>query len=231
MVAFLYDFRKGHCEYFAGAMTLLCQSLHIQRMVVGFKCDDFNPLGGYYTVRQSHAHAWVEVLTTEGWKSFDPTSGIDDDSTARADSLKQRIGDSLDYLEYTWANSVIGYDHDNRENLINKVEAGMTNAAINVSTQGAMDRLAGKSAVYLIGSTTFRIRCRLSDRWWRMMVVAMLTAVIVFLLERWKIRRRVSHIGLQALSTEEQIRLARQLRFYDDLCNCSIASRFIAPGI
>src|SRR5690606_30027718 len=24
IVAFLYDYRRGHCEYFAGAMTLLC---------------------------------------------------------------------------------------------------------------------------------------------------------------------------------------------------------------
>ena len=45
MVAFLYRFKRGHCEYFAGAMTLMCQSLGIPaRMVIGFKCDEFNPL-------------------------------------------------------------------------------------------------------------------------------------------------------------------------------------------
>ena len=37
MVAFLYDLKRRHCEYFAGAMTLMCQSLHLNaRMVVGF---------------------------------------------------------------------------------------------------------------------------------------------------------------------------------------------------
>ena len=62
MVAFLYDFKKGHCEYFAGAMTLLCQSLGMDaRYVAGFKVDDYNDFGHFYTVRQSHAHAWVEV--------------------------------------------------------------------------------------------------------------------------------------------------------------------------
>jgi len=62
LTAFLTDFKRGHCEYFAGAMTLMCQSLGMQaRVVVGFKCDEFNALTGSYVVRQSHAHAWVEV--------------------------------------------------------------------------------------------------------------------------------------------------------------------------
>jgi transglutaminase-like putative cysteine protease len=75
LVAFLYDLKRGHCEYFAGAMTLLCQSLGMDaRMVVGFKCDEYNDIGHYYTVRQSHAHAWVEVRTPTGWKTYDPTS-------------------------------------------------------------------------------------------------------------------------------------------------------------
>ena len=61
-------------------MTLLCQSLGLQaRMVVGFHCDPDSFINGYYLVQQSHAHAWVEVLTTDGksyqWKTFDPTSG------------------------------------------------------------------------------------------------------------------------------------------------------------
>src|SRR5262249_11289561 len=39
MAAFLTDFKKGHCEYFAGAMTLMCQSLKIPaRFIVGFRC-------------------------------------------------------------------------------------------------------------------------------------------------------------------------------------------------
>ena len=60
LVAFLYDFKKGHCEYFAGALwTLLCQSLGLEaRMVVGFHCEGDAFVGGYYQVQQSHAHAW-----------------------------------------------------------------------------------------------------------------------------------------------------------------------------
>lgn len=39
LAAFLTDFKRGHCEYFAGAMTLMCQSLNIPaHLVVGFRC-------------------------------------------------------------------------------------------------------------------------------------------------------------------------------------------------
>ena len=48
MVAFLTDFKRGNCEYFAGAMALMCQSLSIPaRVVIGFRCDDYNSVGGY----------------------------------------------------------------------------------------------------------------------------------------------------------------------------------------
>jgi transglutaminase-like putative cysteine protease len=47
MVAFLYDLKRGHCEYFAGAMALMCQSLGMQaRVVNGFKCDEYNATPG-----------------------------------------------------------------------------------------------------------------------------------------------------------------------------------------
>ena len=53
---------QGHCEYFATALTLMLRSQEIPaRMVVGFKCDEWNPVGGYYQVRQLHAHTWVEA--------------------------------------------------------------------------------------------------------------------------------------------------------------------------
>ena len=40
---------------------------------IGFKCDEFNNLTNSYIVRQSHAHAWVEVLNDKReWITFDP---------------------------------------------------------------------------------------------------------------------------------------------------------------
>ncbi|MDB5295885.1 MAG: hypothetical protein JWO31_1868, partial [Phycisphaerales bacterium] len=67
------DGRRGHCEYFAGAMALLCQDLGLTaRVAVGFKCDNYNTFKEQFEVTQAHAHSWVEVLTPEGWRTFDP---------------------------------------------------------------------------------------------------------------------------------------------------------------
>ncbi len=55
---------QGHCEYFATALTLMLRSQGIPaRMVCGYKTDHdaWDTLGGYYQVRQFHAHTWVEV--------------------------------------------------------------------------------------------------------------------------------------------------------------------------
>ncbi len=67
---FLLNDLKGHCQHFAGALTLLCRLKKIPARVVG----------GYLTTARSDehflvtggmAHAWVEILTNKGWKRID----------------------------------------------------------------------------------------------------------------------------------------------------------------
>ena len=72
---FLFRQRQGHCELFASAMVLMLRSQGIPaRVATGFLGAEYNPLEKYYIVRQSNAHAWVEVyLEAEGWTIFDPT--------------------------------------------------------------------------------------------------------------------------------------------------------------
>ena len=130
---FLYDLKKGHCEYFAGAMALMCQSLGMDaRVVVGFRVDEFNATTETYIIRQSHAHAWVEVRTEAGWQRFDPTSGNEampaDETTAW-----QRLKHLVDYFEYTWAENVVAYDGAARDNLVQNVDVSLQNSAIRSS--------------------------------------------------------------------------------------------------
>ena len=121
MVVFLTKLKKGHCQYFAGAMTLLCQSLGMQaRVVSGFKCDEYNSAGHYFEVRQSHAHAWVEVRTP--WRlgflrsrPVPPPAGPTTPSPAPC-----AIG--IDYLQYAWGNSVVAYTGSVRNNLVTSLE-------------------------------------------------------------------------------------------------------------
>ena len=44
------------------------------RYVTGFLPGEYNDVGGDYIVRESDAHAWVEVYFPDyGWITFDPT--------------------------------------------------------------------------------------------------------------------------------------------------------------
>jgi transglutaminase-like putative cysteine protease len=72
---FLFERKKGHCEYFASSMAVMLRSLRIpSRIVTGFRGGEFNDLTGQYVVRASDAHSWVEAyFPGSGWISFDPT--------------------------------------------------------------------------------------------------------------------------------------------------------------
>ncbi|EIC20036.1 transglutaminase TgpA family protein [Thiorhodovibrio frisius] len=75
---FLFETRAGYCEHYASSFALLMRLAGIPaRLVVGYLGAERNPLGGHYLVRQSDAHAWVEVwLEDSGWTRVDPTAAV-----------------------------------------------------------------------------------------------------------------------------------------------------------
>jgi len=77
---FLFHRRQGFCEQIASAMAILLRSVGVPaRFAVGFDSGRRNVLTGYYEVRESDAHAWVEVDFPEvGWVEFDPTRTVPD---------------------------------------------------------------------------------------------------------------------------------------------------------
>lgn len=214
MVAFLYDFKRGHCEYFAGAMTLMLQALGIEaRMVTGFRSDEYNSWGdGYYIVRQSHAHAWVEVLGPDGWQTFDPTSSRMADGAVQQAGLWQSVRHAFNYLEYLWAESVVAYDRDSRTNLMNSTEATLVNTAQRSSRAitDVRDWLGKAQNFYSVSS-------RVLTGLVLLMVGFTLVAIGWFVFERWRLWQRARRIGLSSLPKADQLRLARQLGFYDQL--------------
>ncbi|WP_347244046.1 transglutaminaseTgpA domain-containing protein [Thermogutta sp.] len=129
VVDFLTETRKGHCEYFATALALLLRCRGIPtRIVIGYKTEEFNTLGGFYQARQRDAHAWVEAylspdkLSPEllggkppevwkygAWLRLDPTP-----STAiRAgenQTFWQRLWTTYTFLDYIWLKYVMQLD-------------------------------------------------------------------------------------------------------------------------
>ena len=214
--AFLYDWKKGHCEYFAGAMTLMCQTLGMEaRMVIGFKVDgeNYNTLNDQYVVRDSDAHAWVEVRTPHGWMSFDPTSTMEAKNTAGA-GLWGRARHVFEYLEFTYANAVIAYDSQNRQSVIASVETGLAAGTSTISVKLAewRDYLLVQQAVGFWNVSSIVLTCFMM-----VMIAVVVVALGWFLWERAMLRRRAARIGIESLPEDEQLRLARQLGFYDDL--------------
>jgi transglutaminase-like putative cysteine protease len=74
---FLFDLRKGYCDYYATAMVVLARAAGIpSRLVVGYAAGTFDADRGRYVVTAADAHSWVEVYFAGiGWIEFEPTAG------------------------------------------------------------------------------------------------------------------------------------------------------------
>jgi transglutaminase-like putative cysteine protease len=78
MDEFLFDFRRGFCEHYASAFVFLMRAAGVPaRVVAGYQGGELNPVDGFFTIRQSDAHAWAEIwLTGQGWIRVDPTAAV-----------------------------------------------------------------------------------------------------------------------------------------------------------
>ncbi len=118
---FLFERRAGHCEYFASAMAVMLRSLRVPaRVVTGFQSGVYNPVSGWYIVRASDAHSWVEAwLPRRGWTTLDPTPPAADNPSA---SLWARFGFYLDAANTFWQEWVLNYNLDRQLILATRVE-------------------------------------------------------------------------------------------------------------
>jgi protein-glutamine gamma-glutamyltransferase len=112
---FLFVRRSGHCEYFASAMTVMLRSIGIPaRYVTGFLPGEFNDVGGDYIIRESDAHAWVEVyFPSYGWITFDPTPA----GAGQHGGLFDRLSLYWDWFQFSWGEWVINYDFSHQMTL------------------------------------------------------------------------------------------------------------------
>ncbi len=85
---FWFDRKIGFCEHIASAFVVLMRALDVPaRVVTGYQGGEINPVDGFFTVRQSDAHAWAEVWQAgRGWVRVDPTGAV---SPARIGSFQR----------------------------------------------------------------------------------------------------------------------------------------------
>lgn len=94
---FLFNTRQGFCGHFASAFTMMMRAAGIPaRVVGGYQGGDWNPIGGYLILRQSHAHAWSEVwLADSGWTRVDPTAAVAPERIERGPEAALSAGELL----------------------------------------------------------------------------------------------------------------------------------------
>jgi hypothetical protein len=105
---FLFTTRRGTCEHFATSAALMLRAVGIRtRFVTGFGSAELNPLGGYYTVRASTAHAWIEAFIDGAWESLEATPPAPPGQARRQLSS---LSLAIDAVRMRWHKYVIGFD-------------------------------------------------------------------------------------------------------------------------
>jgi len=112
---FLFETRRGYCEYFASSFALLLRLAGVPaRLVGGYLGGDYNAVGGYYLVSEEMAHVWVEALRDDGrWQRIDPSRLAINAESAVTGARQRRqswISNWLDTVDHTWNRAVISLD-------------------------------------------------------------------------------------------------------------------------
>lgn len=112
LARFLLTDRRGHCEYFATATTLLLRQAGVPaRYAVGYSVHEYSPLEGQYIVRRRDAHAWTIAWVGGAWVDIDTTPSTWYAEESQDASTLQPLLDVLSWLNFrlaTWRSAESG---------------------------------------------------------------------------------------------------------------------------
>lgn len=167
---FLFDSKRGFCGHYASAFAVLMRAAGIPaRVVTGYLGGKENPFGGYWIIRQSDAHAWVELwIEGSGWLRIDPTAAI---ASTRVDA--QRSDDNqgailgvrlhghgswltnfalrVDALREVWRQRILQFDQGAQESLLQRLR-------IPVPGDGKLALLLGLALSGVFGWLSWQVR-------------------------------------------------------------------------
>lgn len=141
---FLFNVKKGHCEYFATAMAMMLRTQGIAtRIVNGFHTGEYNDSAGMYIVRQRHAHAWVEVFFPKenAWVPFDPTPAAPFEAGTGFAGLMARANKYLEAAEAIWIQYFVAFDNQEQRTLARTLRTGFVE--YQAKTSGYLSNLQG----------------------------------------------------------------------------------------
>ncbi|MEO1236898.1 MAG: transglutaminaseTgpA domain-containing protein, partial [Planctomycetota bacterium] len=212
VIEFLFETRRGHCELFAAGLIALCRSVGVPaRMVTGFRASEFNTLGGYYVVRQSNAHAWVEVDGGPGvgWYTFDATPPERVEAQHRApDGLFASLREFYEHLEFAWIRTVVAFDGRTQEAVLDNVAASVG------ASRARGEALAGRFVAWVRSLPRVAHLNRGEALVLVLCSVGLLIAAGLLVRIAWVRRRRLVRLQLTSLPPERRRGLSRRLGFY-----------------
>jgi len=130
IVKWLESREPGFCEYYAAGLAVLCREAGFPaRVIAGFHGGSLNAFENYYMVKNSDAHAWVEIFDGEGsWVRSDPTPGegalpgVTDAATARQEQDSSWSA-RFDSMRILWYRRIVNFDSRQQVQMIEDVKA------------------------------------------------------------------------------------------------------------
>lgn len=141
---FLFSSRQGFCEHYASALAFLARAAGMPaRIVVGYQGGEYNPVGRFWQVKSSDAHAWVEIWLagSRQWLRVDPTGAVAplrlaDGAEQAVPALKEggvtglppawlrNLRQNWQAAGFAWQQWVVGYDAARQRNVFQRLGLG-----------------------------------------------------------------------------------------------------------
>jgi len=120
---FLFESKRGHCEFYSTAMAIMLRTLDVPtRNVTGFVGGSYNRFGKFYAVRQGDAHSWVEAWIDDyGWLTFDPTPPADAAPKSEIVGMWAYLRDLIEATSQRWDRHVVSYDLSQQVGLLHSL--------------------------------------------------------------------------------------------------------------
>jgi hypothetical protein len=211
VVQFLFESRRGHCEFFASALAAMCHSVGIDaRVITGYLAGDYDEIARRYLVVAGNAHAWVEVRTGAfRYLPIDPTppGALLPMRGARA-TFADRLGWFYQRLEGAWRSRVIQFNNRSQAQLLERLDVGIT-ARLTGVLETTRDWMARVNRAFSYGQAGYI--------WLGIVGFAAILAVLALLKVVRRVRSLRRTLRVQRLRDAESRRLLRQLGFYLDM--------------
>lgn len=210
IVSFLERYRFGHCEYFASALVALCQSIGIEaRLVSGYVAVEWDDGTSQYIVRESNAHAWVEVRTGPwSWTTLDPTPS---DTLAALSVRNRTFTDRFrwvwDHLEFLWNSQVIAFDSGTQATIAEQVGGGWKDRGERFA-EALRDRLRQVNTAVALGPVGYV--------WMGVVVLTVGLVALTAIVTLRRNRRFRTAVRLEGAPRRLERRLRREIGFWPD---------------